>query len=272
MNRETGAFEFTDMPGPKIMLDLCMAPGGFVASVLDRHPAMHARAFSLPVEQGGHRVLLDDPVNCNVTLADITMLAGDMGVVEADVPVSHPDFGNFRFDKYLSDEDMFDLVVCDGQVLRTHRRESYRESCEAQRLSCTQLALGLEHVKDAGTMVILLHKLESVENLKLLSQFDQCSDVQVFKSWKFHAARSSFYLIAKDVRRNSPLVADMVSSWKAKWKIATFGTDEERTEMFRVSEEDALAILEKFGQRYADLGRDVWRTQARALENAPYVQ
>ena len=50
----------------------------------------------------------------------------------------------------------FDLVICDGQVLRTHARAGYKEAREARKLIVTQLALGSEHVRQGETMVVLL--------------------------------------------------------------------------------------------------------------------
>src|SRR2546423_6558730 len=60
---------------------------------------------------------------------------------------------------------LFDLVLCDGQVLRTHVRAPYREMREARRLAVTQLAIGLEHLRIGGTMVVLLHKVEATDTV-----------------------------------------------------------------------------------------------------------
>lgn len=87
------------------------------------------------------------------------MLAADMGVT--DIPEKHPDARKF-LPCQMRETQLFDLVLCDGHVLRTHAptRASYRETREPARLKTTQLALGLEHIKPGGTMIVLFHKVE----------------------------------------------------------------------------------------------------------------
>jgi hypothetical protein len=80
LHKECQAFTVLATPGkiPSI-LDWCMAPGGFLAVTLRLNPDARALAFSLPEEQGGHRVLLPDSINVERRLLDITLLAEDMG-------------------------------------------------------------------------------------------------------------------------------------------------------------------------------------------------
>lgn len=52
-------------------------------------------------------------------------------------------------------------------------------------------------------MVVLLHKIEAASTVQLLYAFSKFSSVQVFKPAKIHAKRSSFYMIATDVRVES---------------------------------------------------------------------
>ncbi len=44
-----------------------------------------------------------------------------MGTPASAIPASHPDAGSFSSDRPFLDQQ-FDLVFCDGQVLRTHER------------------------------------------------------------------------------------------------------------------------------------------------------
>ncbi|ETN41738.1 uncharacterized protein HMPREF1541_03675 [Cyphellophora europaea CBS 101466] len=271
LHDKTGAFQIYPQGHPIDVLDLCMAPGGFVSFVLETQRVAIARGFSLPVEQGGHEVLVESD-KLDVTFTDITMLGGDMGVIEADIPSAHPDAGDFRLQKLLTDGDKFDLVFCDGQVLRTHQRSPWREAREARRLSLVQLSLGLEHVRPGGTIVILLHKLEAWENLQLLQKLHQFSEVQLFKSPKYHATRSSFYAVATKIQSNHPLAVHMVATWKQQWKVATFGTAEEYRQAVQENGSDAAAVLEVFGKAYVQMGRHIWATQATALSKAPYIR
>ncbi|EMT66834.1 hypothetical protein FOC4_g10000072 [Fusarium odoratissimum] len=115
---------------------------GFLAVALRLNPDARALAFSLPEEQGGHRVLLPDSINVERRLLDITLLAEDMG--------------------------RFGLVICDGATLRNHIRDPNKKDCEARRLTTTQLALGLEHVEPGGTMTQHPEALAAIEQWKAI--------------------------------------------------------------------------------------------------------
>lgn len=115
------------------------------------------------------------------------------------IPKDHPDQLNF-LPKGFGDGRLFDTVICDGQVLRTHTRASYRENREARRLTVTQLALGLENIKPGGTMIVLLHKVEAMDTVELLYQLNRFSTVRLFKPATSHAKRSSFYMVASDIQ------------------------------------------------------------------------
>jgi hypothetical protein len=110
------------------ILDLCMAPGGFSSAAIYRNPSALVRGISLPVEQGGHEMLLrenwsdtDPNADIYVSFRDITLLADEMGIPVSDIPASHPDAASFSSDRPFLGQH-FDLVFCDGQVLRTHER------------------------------------------------------------------------------------------------------------------------------------------------------
>jgi 23S rRNA U2552 (ribose-2'-O)-methylase RlmE/FtsJ len=140
MDKKTGALRFQS-DEPIRVLDLCMAPGGYTAAMLDRYPNATSKAFTLPEERGGHQVRLDiqQRRRCEISYVDINMLAGDMGLKVEELPADYPDASQFKFEKLLADEDKFDIVFCDGQVLREHQRSEWREPKEAARLilSCS---------------------------------------------------------------------------------------------------------------------------------------
>ncbi|RYO91614.1 hypothetical protein DL764_008260 [Monosporascus ibericus] len=160
---------------PSRILDMGAAPGGFIEMAVEQNPEAQVVTFSLPVSEGGHKMMLQPENNPNVTLnfIDITMLAADMGMPY--IPAGHPDAANFvlslQFDSSDKQEALSDLVLCDGQVLRTHSRATYRETREARWLTSTQRALGLGHLRPGGTIVAPLYKLEAWDALSLLSCF-----------------------------------------------------------------------------------------------------
>lgn len=135
MNNDTGALSFDDAATPQV-LDLCMAPGGYSATVLRLNPNANIDAVSLPPADGGYEVLLPfgsvDPRVC-VTFADITMLATEYGVNMKEFPTDHPDAQKLTSQRPYH-EKQYDLVICDGQVPYGKVWQSYRDGCEETRL------------------------------------------------------------------------------------------------------------------------------------------
>ncbi|KAF8226608.1 hypothetical protein L208DRAFT_1406817 [Tricholoma matsutake] len=267
----TGAFCY---PHPHT-LDLCMAPGGYSATVLDGHPDATIRGVSLPRSLGGYRLMVRydrrDP-RVQVRFMDITMLAAEFGVRLNDIPSHHPDASQFVSDRPFLGQD-FDIVICDGQVLKEHIRGEWREYYEATRLLMSQLILGLQRIKKGGTFVMLLHKFATWYTCTLLKTFDAFSSVTLFKPESMHAKKSTFYLVAKNVQPQSGPAKEAVKEWKRVWYLATFGGDEGRGSFQEdPSEELVAAFLEEFGSRLVQLGETIWGVQTRALENAPYAR
>ncbi|KAF2433059.1 hypothetical protein EJ08DRAFT_87338 [Tothia fuscella] len=216
INERTGAFSsFVHGNESPKFLDLCMAPGGFPQFLLQLNPSAQVCGISLPPSKGGHKLFLDlQDSRITLNFMDITFLYTEMlDSANILVPSGHPDAGDFIETRpYLS--DVFDLVICDGQVLRTHKRAEYRELVEATRLLVSQLVLALQRIRAGGTIVVLLHKLETWSTLQLLYMFSKFSLVQLFKPEKCHAIRSSFYLIAKSVQPQNPHAVKAISTWE----------------------------------------------------------
>lgn len=273
MNNVTGALTLGQDSDSNIqVLDLCMAPGGFSAAVLDLNPTASIHAISLPQQEGGHRVLLHlapRDSRLRILFTDITMLAAEYGVDLVNIPCDHPDVAKFKPLRAYEGKQ-YNLVLCDGQVLRTQKRETYRERHEATRLTNAQLILGLQRIKPGGTLIILLHKLESWDTMMLVREFAAFATIDLFKPVKAHAIRSSFYMIAKDVQPQSMEARLALKRYRELWHRATFGNGGE----FGEDEvtEDVATVLEEFGPRLVELGREVWRLQADALEKAPFMQ
>ncbi|KAL4958450.1 hypothetical protein BDW69DRAFT_190920 [Aspergillus filifer] len=210
-------------PDQLSILDMCMAPGGYLAEALRVNSQANAVAFTLLPADRGHDVLLSETSNITMRFLDVTTLVADVG--------------------------HFDLALCDGQ-----RRE-------ATILALTQLIISVSHLKQSGTMVILLHKLEAPDTVLLLHAFDKFATVRLFKPAHNHATLSSFYMIATNVMSQSVAAKTAIGQWRNAWKIATFELDIENSAydaLVYKNSPDVGSVVEEFGPRLIEMGRRIW--------------
>lgn len=198
------------------------------------------------------------------------MFAAEFGVDQ--VPTSHPEYGSFSVERPYNDQ-IFDLVFCDGQVLRTHARAKYREPNEAHRLTSAQLILALQRIRQGGTFIMLLRQIQSFGTMELLYMFSRFSGIEVFKSKKKHTCRGTFYLIAKDMQPYSPACKEAIATWKKAWWNATFA-GEHGTGATKVlfSEAYVQEVIDSFGSKLASLARPIWQIQLEALKKKDWTK
>lgn len=79
-------------------------------------------------------------------------------------------------------------------------------------------------------------------------------------------------MVATNVKRQDPEAILAIENWKAVWRAATFGTDEDFAEALRKGKQSAEEVLEEFGSVLVKHGREVWETQANALAQAPFIK
>ena len=260
-----------------LILDICMAPGGFTMAALKYNPSARVYGFSLPRKSGGHEMLAKaNPDQISVVYKDITMFAGEYGIDRKDVPPDHPYRNNFIFDSVIPSDRHFDLVFCDGQVLRTHARHPDFKRDEARRLTCAQLILAFRHIKIGGSLIILLHKVEAWETIRLLHILNQCADIRLFKSKRKHTIRGSFYAIAQNMQPNIIPATAAVVSWQDSWRSATIRRLSDAVTGGATAgladEKQVNGILSDFGEQLVQLGEPIWDIQKSALGKASFVQ
>lgn len=187
-----------------------------------------------------------------------------MGVTASEIPADHPDAANFLTQAPFGNQ-VFDVVIADGAVLRTHERGEHRmnKDDEALRLRLSQLIFGLERIKSGGTLIFLSHRIDSWDNFAFLRNFEQFSNIKVYKPKQTHAQSSSFYLVAKNIQRNHPMAIAVLEKWKAKWHQVTFGGNDGKGDLSDGPSFDFLTkAITEYGPRFVELGSPIWKTQA----------
>ena len=240
-----------------------MAPGGFTWGTLQYNRDAIAYGIALPSKIGGYKNWFALPPK-RIKFADITMLANEFGI--KTIPMSHPDHALFLTEHPFADQ-RFQLIFCGGAVLRSHERSDHRRGFERTRLTNSQLILAMQRIIPGGTMVVSLRRPDAWEIAHLLHQFNSFANIQLFKPYKKHAVRSTFYLVAKNVQSKTESAKAALEEWRESWFRATFGGDEGTGERDPEMEVDAVkAVLNDFGSKLIELAVPVWKIQATALE------
>jgi hypothetical protein len=130
----------------------------------------------------------------------------------------------------------------------------------------------MEHLKNTGTLIAVLHKPESLDTAEILHTFSSFSDITLFKPDKAHAKRSSFYMVAKNVQSHSLAAVEAVKTWKEKWRVATLGSNDEYAVSTHRTGEEIKRMLEQYGEELVALGRPIWAIQAKSLKKAPFIR
>lgn len=251
-----------------------MAPGGIASTILKVNPSASVNGITLSEESGGYAMILpfgNENSHVDVKFMDITMLPIEFGPPNAKIPIAHPEAAKFVEDSPYQNLE-FDIVACEGQNLRTHKRAACRDSQEAFRLLLSQLIFGMNRIRAGGTLVVLLHQLGSWNSVKLLRTFDSFSKIQLFKSRNFHQNRSSFYLVAKDVQPDVPEAIKSIEQWKSDWWQTTFGGVEFTGAIVEDNSVLVNSVLESFGEKFMELAREIWKIHLEAMRVAPYVK
>lgn len=70
-------------------------------------------------------------------------------------------------------------------------------------------------------VLLLLHRLDSWRSVALLHTFAAFAEVALFKPRCGHAMRTSFYMVARDVRPECAAAREAVRVWQGQWQAAT---------------------------------------------------
>jgi hypothetical protein len=67
-------------------------------------------------------------------------------------------------------------------------------------------------------------------------------------------------MVVININSHDPEAILAIENWRAVWRTATFGTDEDFVEALRKGEQSAEEVLEEFGSVLIEHGRKVWDT------------
>ncbi|KAI0644346.1 hypothetical protein C8Q79DRAFT_975544 [Trametes meyenii] len=271
-----GGFEF---------LDIGCAPGGFSQHVLQRNPSARGLGVSLSESRGGHAFLLEPTYLDRYEYVQQDLLEYDLSSAE-DTGV--PERGPLGVPLPTSFHYRFSLVMLDGHALRTYHvpdpivsnvpQPQNVRGAYASILLIAQLIIALTSVHPGGTIVVTLSHIEAFPAAHIVFLLDAISDtVVVHKPRTMHAIRGSFYAIGKGVGSSGERAAmkgRYLEGLKTLWSELQYGGTEGGARALRENDLDfvvtAEEILDFEGEhlgRLIELGRDVWKTQADALEH-----
>jgi len=267
--------------GTAMILDLCMAPGGFALTTLANNcDNAKYMGVTLPRDQGGQKHWIGSRHYCKVDIQyiDINTLVAVTGLTQAGIPMDHPDAPRFRFDQpFLTRK--FGLVFCDGQVPRfQEERGIYREVTTVIRYLTSQLVFALQRIRAGGTLLVLLPRLDNWTSAQILCTVRKFAKVRLFKSkcpkspW---ARRGTFFLVAEGVDTENPEAQGAVEGFKRTWRRATFEMAEVRSEgdpsecraltNVALSGDNVDEVLASFGPELVEMAKSLWKRQLDAL-------
>ena len=79
-------------------------------------------------------------------------------------------------------------------------------------------------------------------------------------------------MVATEVNTQSEEIESAVVKWKRQWEAATFQKDEELSTCLRASEDQVRELLAEFGPDLIELASPLWKTQADALRDSPFLR
>ncbi|KAJ5304708.1 uncharacterized protein N7443_004368 [Penicillium atrosanguineum] len=235
-----------------------MAPGGVAATAKKYLRTVLIDAVTLPSHIGGFEVM-DKGVCRNIEYADITMYSKEMGLQE-NISTEHPDYKNFQIDRpFLG--NLYDIVICGGAVG-----------------DVDSFATGVcnESSYVGGSLVLLLHHVQSWDTVCILNAFNQFSDIELCKHREIRAIGSSFYLVAKNVNLEHPSARASISYWKDLWAYLTFKEFQEipspLSTVYMTDDNFAESVKNGFGPHFLRLAKPIWKIQADALRKATFTK
>jgi len=142
MHKKAKAFSLPTQSG---VLYHCMVLSGFASTILYQYLEPRMRAVTLDLKKGTQEItaLSKKPDrHVKVFFKDTTMLAYELGVFGDPEDIVEE---KKAFDDTCEKQKLFDLVICDREVLEVQK--SYGDKTNATRMRCGQPILAMDRIK-----------------------------------------------------------------------------------------------------------------------------
>jgi hypothetical protein len=230
---------------------------------LRKNASANGTGVSLPVDDGGHEFLLEEHHRARFHLYSTNLTYYQLGpsIIVDDRLQTVP--------SQIS-EHSFDLVLLDGHQLRT---QASALPWDSTRLLISQLILGLQSVKEGGTVIMKLPMPHKPIAARILYLFHTISfRLLRWKPRSMHASRGTFYMVAKGVGngKEGPRIPIILQALKNLWVNLTFGGEEGSGRHLIPGDLDFLISMDDLVSHHLDwltkLGTPLWKVQKTALE------
>jgi hypothetical protein len=217
----------------------------------------------LPVADGGHEFSLEKHHRSRFQLFNANLTYYQLGPTVID---------DGRLQSLPSDISMgsFDVVLLDGHQLRT---QASALPWDSDRLLISQLILGMQSVRNGGTIIMKLPMPHKPVSARILHLFDTTSyTTSRWKPYIMHANRGTFYAVAKGVGSGHgghkfPVILEAL---KTLWVSLTFGGEEGLGRYMVPEDLDFLISMDDLVNHRLDwltkFGYPLWKVQKTALE------
>ena len=270
LHSKTNALKIHPPPGQAgQILDLMFAPGGLLYYALRVNKDIKTRglAYTLPESQGGQRDFLGSSTDGKgiKRFADITTLQG--GELE-DFPLKIPAPEWKSLSKDQSGNHQYDLVICDGFALPAQANEPGRLGRERHRLLATQMCLAIQYVRQGGTIIMTMRRVEDWDCLTVFKSLRKYSTMTFHKPTNCHAELSMFYMIAKNISFNQGDREHELRNWGGLYRGTMVPPEDEAFWFAALGRHNShqAVVAKNCHKELRVLAKDVWKTQLDAMD------
>ncbi|KAH8827835.1 hypothetical protein DL96DRAFT_1600554 [Flagelloscypha sp. PMI_526] len=261
-------FSLVSPKRPCRFLDLGCCPGGFSSYILQQYPLSSGFGISLPVEDGGHRLLLEEVLKSQFTLFWANLTRYELSRLPTRL-LHQKDFRPFPFNNNdLVGSFGFDLIIADGHPLRHTTDGEVAHFINWRPPHCLSASIALKCAAQSlsagspSTIVIKLSKPDRTISTQIMYLLDILSTwVCAMKPVFVHATRSTFYFVASEVGcgTHGQMLPVFIDGLCSLWRELIVENDGRGRQL-------QLEIQDIYLERLNELAAPVWKVERASLE------